>query len=171
MRWHLGWIFPAEGKWGDSRGNNTYEARETWHPALVPCGYSKVGWEPRKCWKERLDGSQKMGPRGVLYSKCPACKPSSCSFQRCGRVFHQHQMWVKLQFALHLLLLMILQLDHITPPLPPPVSNSSCLFTQCQPLYANSGSILLYFSRHCTIRLKMFSLFFVFVCFLCIICV
>ena len=30
---------------------------------------------------------------------------------------------------LRLLLLMILQLYHLLPPLPPPVSNSSCLFT------------------------------------------
>ena len=51
----------------------------------------------------------------------------------------------------------------LPPPLPPPVSNSSCLFTRCQPLYASSCTVLLYFSRYCTVRLKMFSLFFVFV--------
>ena len=83
------------------------------------------------------------------------------NFQRCERAFHQRQVWVKLQLALHLLLLMILQLCHLPPPLPPPVSNSSCLFTQCQPLYASCCTVLLYFSRHCTVRLKMFSLFFV----------
>ena len=54
-------------------------------------------------------------------------------------------------------------------PLPPPVSNFSCLFTQCQPLYTKCCIVLLYFSRYCTVRLKMFSL--IFVCFLCIICV
>ena len=42
--------------------------------------------------------------------------------------------WVKLQLAL--LLLSVLQLCHLSPPLLPLVSNSSCLFTQCQPLYA-----------------------------------
>ena len=47
------------------------------------------------------------------------------------------QAWVKLQPALHLLLLTILQLYHLPPPLPPPLSNSSCLFAWCQPLYAN----------------------------------
>ena len=52
--------------------------------------------------------------------------------------------------------------------LPPPVSNSSCLFTQCQPLYANCCTVLLYFSRYCTVRLKCFTFC---VCFLCIICV
>ena len=35
------------------------------------------------------------------------------------------------------------------PPLPPPVSNSSCLLTQCQPLCASCYTILLYFSRYC----------------------
>ena len=72
---------------------------------------------------------------------------------------------MKLQLALHLLLLTILQLYHLPPLLPPPVSNSSCAFTQCQPLYADCSDVLLYFSRHCTIRLKMFyflSLFFVY---------
>ena len=50
----------------------------------------------------------------------------------------------------------ILQLYHLPPPLPPPVSNSSCLFTQCQPLDASCCTVLLYFSRDCTVRLKMF---------------
>ena len=42
---------------------------------------------------------------------------------------HQHQEGVKFQLALCLLLLMILQLYHLPPHLPPPVSNSSCLCT------------------------------------------
>ena len=88
---------------------------------------------------------------------------------RSQNLCHQGQAWVKLQLALHLLLLTILQLCHLLPPLPPPVSNSSCLFTRCQPPYASCCTVLLYFSRYCTVRLKMFSLFFV--CFLCIICV
>ena len=37
--------------------------------------------------------------------------------------------------CLRLLLLMTLQLCHLIPTLPPPVSNSSCLFTRCQRLY------------------------------------
>ena len=49
------------------------------------------------------------------------------NFQRCEHVFRQCQVWVKLQLALHLPLLMILQLYHLPPPL---VSNSSCLFSQ-----------------------------------------
>ena len=78
---------------------------------------------------------------------------------------HQYQAWVKLQLALHLLLLTILQFYHLPPP---PVSNSSCLFTCCQPLYVSCYTVLLYFSRYCTKRLKMFLKF---LClFLCIIC-
>ena len=48
---------------------------------------------------------------------------------------------------------------------PPPVSNSSCLFTRCQALYASRYTVLLPFSRYCAVRLKMFSLF------LCLFCV
>ena len=92
------------------------------------------------------------------------------NFQRCERAFHQRPAWVKLQLALRLLLLTILQLYHLPPPLPPPVSNSSCLFTRCQPLYASCCTVLLYFSRYCTVRIK--NVFFIFcVCFFCIICV
>ena len=47
------------------------------------------------------------------------------NFQRCGCAFHQPQVRVKLQLALHLLLLTILQLYHLPPPSPPPVSSSS----------------------------------------------
>ena len=69
------------------------------------------------------------------------------------------QVWVKLWLALHLLSLTILQLYHFLPSLPPPVSSSSCLFTQCQPLYASGCTILLYFSRYCAIWFT-FCLFF-----------
>ena len=67
-----------------------------------------------------------------------------------------------------LLLLTKLQLYHLPPPLPPPVSNSSCLFIQCQPLFSSCCTVLLCFSRFCTVGLKMFSLFFC-ACFLYII--
>ena len=61
-----------------------------------------------------------------------------------------------MQLALHILLLTILQLYHLSPPLPTSVSNSSCLFTLCQPLYVSYWTILLYFSGYCTVRLKRF---------------
>ena len=38
---------------------------------------------------------------------------------------------------LHILLLLTSQLHHLPPPPPPLVGNSSCLFTQCQPLCAS----------------------------------
>ena len=44
---------------------------------------------------------------------------------------------MKLQLAVCLLLLTFLQLYHLSPPLPPPVSDSSCLFTPYHPLYAS----------------------------------
>jgi len=75
-------------------------------------------------------------------------------------LFHQHQVWVTLQLALPLLLVMILQLYHFSPPLPPPIRISSCLLTQWQPLYASCCIVLLYFSRYSTARLKMFFVFF-----------
>ena len=56
------------------------------------------------------------------------------TFQRQERAF-QHQVWVKLQLALSLLLLTILQLYRLSPPLPPVVSNSACLFTRWQPVW------------------------------------
>ena len=56
-----------------------------------------------------------------------------------------------------------LQLYHLPLPLPPPVSNSSCLFTGCQSLCASCCTVLLYFSRCCAIRFYMFSLYFVLV--------
>ena len=78
---------------------------------------------------------------------------------------HQHPVCVKLQLALCLLLLVVLQLYHLPPLLPPPVSNSSCLFIWCQPPYTSCWTVLL--SRYCIVRLKMSSL----CLFLCIICV
>lgn len=72
----------------------------------------------------------------------------------------------KIAACTHLLLQMILQLYHLPSPLPPLVSNPSCLLTGCQPLYARCCTALLNFSKHCTVRLKMFVLC---VCFLCII--
>ena len=53
------------------------------------------------------------------------------------------------------------QLYHLPPPLPPPVSSSSSLFIQCQPLYASCCTVPLYFLRYCTVRLQEF----IFLCF------
>ena len=54
---------------------------------------------------------------------------------------------------------------HLLPPLHSPVSNSSCLFTDTSPCNAGCYIALFnvpYFSRYCTARFKMFSLWFVF---------
>jgi len=82
-------------------------------------------------------------------------------------MLYQCREWVRVQPAVHLLLLSILQLCHLPPPLPFPVRNSPCLFAQCQYLCANCCSVLLYFSRYWTVRLKML-IFCVYI--LCIIC-
>ena len=58
-----------------------------------------------------------------------------------------------MQPDLSLLLLTILKFYNLPPPL---VSNSSCLFIHCQFLYANYSTILLYFPKCCTVRLKCF---------------
>ena len=81
------------------------------------------------------------------------------NFQSCECMCHECKAWVKMQLAHHLLLLMILRLHRLPLPLCPPVSNFSCLFSQSQPLYASCCTVLLYFSRYCIIRLKVFSLF------------
>ena len=115
----------------------------------------------------------------TYHTKTPTYEHSSCELSKtrmCIRMsnhvlVHVSGVHCHMQLALCLLLLTILQLYHLPPPLPPPVSNSSCLFTGCQPLDASCCTVLLYFPRDCTVRLKVFSLFFVFVCFSCIICV
>ena len=48
-------------------------------------------------------------------------------------------------------------------PLPAPVSNTSCLFSRCQPVCQLLYCIPLYFSRYCTVRLE--NVFFIFVIF------
>ena len=52
------------------------------------------------------------------------------------------------------------------PFLPPPVSNSPCLFTRCQPPYACSCTVPLCFSLYCKIKNVFFILCVCFLCFL-----
>ena len=76
------------------------------------------------------------------------------------------QSRLKLQLVRRFLLLTVLPLYHPSPPLSLPVSSSSRLFTQCQPLHVSCCTALLHFSWLCPIRLKTFGF-----CFLYIICV
>ena len=46
---------------------------------------------------------------------------------------------------------MILQLYHLPPPHSPLISNSSCLFTPCQPLCVSCCTVPLYFSRYVSV--------------------
>ena len=74
---------------------------------------------------------------------------------------HQCQAWVKLQLALHLLLMMIHQF-FLLPPLSLLQSVTFCLFSGCQSLCASCCTVVLYFLRYCTETLKMSYLLFVF---------
>ena len=107
-----------------------------------------------------------------LLHKSPTYEPSSCELSKmrtCICMSNQKLVHVSgIHCQIHasstsLLLLMILQLYHLSALLPPPVSNSSCLFTPCQALYSSYCTLLLLFSRYCIVRLKMSSLFSVFV--------
>ena len=64
---------------------------------------------------------------------------------------------MKLTLALHLLLLMTLQLYHLPPLLAPPIPLLACSLTvsPCLP-----AVVLLYFSRYWTVRFKMFHFLF-----------
>ena len=55
-----------------------------------------------------------------------------------------------------LLVVWTLHLHHLPPRLPPPVRDSSCLFTRCQSQYASCYTAQQDFSRCCTVRLQMF---------------
>ena len=107
-----------------------------------------------------------------VYRKSASTASSLCTnfqavnLQRCQHAFPKLS---EIAACPPLLLLMILQLHHLPLPLPLLVSSSSCLFTQCQPLYASCCTGLVYFSRHCIVRWKCF--IFLFNCFICIICV
>ena len=137
-----------------------------------------LGWERGVIERgpQMLFSSQNSTTWGLTNQHSPQRSSSNCSVLgpkdprmrntwpqlQSRELVHVSGIHCHMQLALLLLLLTILQLYRLPPPLPPPVSNSSCLFTQCQPLYASCCAVLLYFSRYCTVRLKMFSLFFVF---------
>ena len=74
---------------------------------------------------------------------------------------------MKPRLALCLLLLTILRLYHLPPLLPPLVSDTSCLFTLCQPLCASCCPVTTVpFKVLCTAGLKVFCICSLFMCYL-----
>ena len=99
--------------------------------------YDIAEWEKKCMWYTiicRHSTTQIQKTVSPLHSNLQVANQNPC---------HQRQAWVKLQLALHLLLLTNLQLCHLPPPFPPAVSNSSCLFTWCQLLYASCCTTVL----------------------------
>ena len=88
---------------------------------------------------------------------------TEATWQRCESAFHQCWVWERLQLALCLLFLTILQLCRLPPPLP---RSSLQLFLPihlipaqvCQLLHCTTGL----FKGLCTARFKMFSLLLIF---------
>lgn len=70
---------------------------------------------------------------------------------------HQRQVCGSLQRAPRLPPPAVLPLHHLSPALPSPVTNPSCLVTRRPPLYASRCTGLLDFSKYCSITFKMFS--------------
>ena len=89
------------------------------------------------------------------------------NFQRCECAFHHRQAWVRLQLILCLLLLTVLQLCHLPPPLPPPSVTLVACSLDASHLHASCCTMLLCFSRYCTVRLKMFHFCLFFMYYLC----
>ena len=97
-----------------------------------------------------------------MYTKSPIYKPSSCKLSKMQMCIPSTSV-VSDTAACPLSPVaedVILQLYHLPPPLPPPASNSSYLFTQCQQLYASYCPGLLYIPRYRIVRVKMFFVYF-----------
>ena len=138
----LNHVHPTSSLWDVSA--SSFFSEESKLYTLYSLGWPVRGWSRSRSW---YIGSQ--------YCPHPDITESFFSREliefnppRNQNLCHQYQAWVKLQLALHLLLLTILQFYHLPPP---PVSNSSCLFTCCQPPYVSCYTVLLYFSRYCSL--------------------
>ena len=103
------------------------------------------------------------GPGGLQSMGVAEPDTTEATWQRCESAFHQCWVWERLQLALCLLFLTILQLCRLPPPLP---RSSLQLFLPihlipaqvCQLLHCTTGL----FKGLCTARLKMFSLLLIF---------
>ena len=89
------------------------------------------------------------------------------NFERCERAFHQCQVWVTWQLFLRLLLPPVLRLYSLPPPCPPSSATLLASSFNASPCMPSCCTVLLYFSRHCTVRLQMFYLCLFFMYYLC----
>ena len=103
----------------------------------------------REAWHAAVHGVAKSRTRMSDWTELNWTEPRS------QNLCHQCQASVKLQLALHLLLVIILQFYNLAPPLPSSLGNSSCLFTHCGLLCDIYCTVPLWSSRYCTIWLKM----------------
>ena len=146
----------GEQGWGKGKPQGWFRGSRVW-------GWKWIGrrgkWKEARSWVRRA-GSTRLGtsdsqtfcPRGfwvlitlaaaTSHSKFSTYEPSSYKLKdvnphlapaRSQNRCHRCQTGVKLQLALRLLLLIVLQLYHISPPLPPPVASSSWLFIDASP--------------------------------------
>ena len=116
--WRIPWTEEPGGLWSVGSQSRTWLSAWAWW---------KVIYLVRSTWY--FEGySPHTGEAVCILTGNPLHRSLPASnFQRCERVFHQCQAWALLQLALHLLLLMILQLYRLPSPLPPPVSNPASL--------------------------------------------
>lgn len=100
-------------------------------------------------WRWRFRNEQNtVCPQGEY--KSPTHQPSSCKILKMQTCFcmssHRRHKWnCSLLFVSYCWQYCSSTISHL-----------SCLFPWCQPLYANLHTVLPYFSRYTTIRLKMF---------------
>ena len=152
------WIFwtwvSLMGPRKEERSKSGYREASLLDPALLACRVMLRFMAVWKCGHDFIRGTVSPLPRNLQV----------VTSQRCERVFHQCCAWVKLQLALHLLLLTILQLNHLPPLLPPTVCNSSCLFTQCPPQYASCCTVTTVFFKVLYFRNILFFFFMFYLC-------
>ena len=95
-------------------------------------------------------------PSCIYYNKSSTYKPSSCELSK---------MWTCVPSTSGMSEIVAFCLspvaDHLPHPLSPPVSNSCCLFTWCQHLYASYCSVL-FKALYCTIKNALLFLFYMY---------
>ena len=101
-------------------------------------------WTDNGAWRlQQPFRMQSSAMASTMMRKKKSYYQASLDPARSQNLCHQRQAWATLQLALRLLLLMTLQLYHLPPPLPPPVSNSS-VHTMPAPAFQQCCAVLLY---------------------------